>query len=276
MKRSIVICTAVLAIIAVAAACVISFKKLNSDDLSNIEKAVSFYADAVENTRNENDFQMQAVTNVKLKNITSSSFLVAEVISSRLGYEVGDTESNTQEYTFLNGSSQNTALTPFDVIQPAGAYIKKENLGGLTLDSVDKGEDHTLISFTVSQENADYESVAEELKKASPDLSRFAPKHSNFIDITDLVYLISDMIWMNALSEDPSSGVKFKLYEAEEIDVLLGDTKITADVNENGLLTEVTVTAPVVFDGTARVINSSVSMNIELEVSLKYTFGYAE
>ena len=273
MKKAIVICTAVLAAVAAVVAAVVLFT--NSGELSKIKKATNLYAEAVENTKNENNFKMQTVTSVELKNVDSSSFLVAEIISSKLGYEVGDIESNTQWNTFLNGvSTQNPAQTPFDVIQPAGSFIEIDNYGGLTLDSVDKGKDHTLISFTVSQENADYQEISEELRNANPDLSRFAPRHSNFMDITGLVYLINDMIMVNA---SPSGSDKvIRLYEIEDVDVLLGDTKITADVNENGLLTEVTVTAPVVFDGTARVINSSVSMNIELEVSLKYTFSYAE
>lgn len=278
MKKTIIIC-AVIAVIAVASVAALtasgvmfSGEKLPSvSNSATMAQVADFYADVVELTKNEKNMQIETVTTITFKDFDCPSENLKKIILDYLGYQVGARETKTAIYSFVNGID-GAGVTPFDTIQPAGANIEKGNYTGLTLGSVDKDREHTAVSFTLAEESADYFQIAQALMSKGADFSVFAPRHFNYIDIEGIVLYLKDMLDIKVSSKD----VEYSIAEIESAEISLGKTEIRADVNANALLTEVTLTAPVTFDGTVRLVNSNKSITAKLEVSQHYTFTYNE
>lgn len=276
MKKSIMICT-VIAIVAIAAAAVLTASgvmvpKSKLPSVSNsatIAQAADFYADVVELTKNEKNMEIKTVTTVTFKDFDCPNENLRKMILKYLGYEVGASETKTDDYSFKNGVDS-AGATPFNVIQPAGSNIEKGNYVGLTLNSVDKDRKHTAISFTLDEESADFLLIAEAYASESPDFSVFAPRHFNYIDVDGIVLYLRDMLDFNFSGDD----AEYAVAEIETAEITLGKTEIRADVNANALLTEVDITVPVYFDGTVRLMTNNKRITAKLEVSRHYTFTY--
>lgn len=278
MKKTIIIC-AVIAVLAVAsvAALTASGIMLSGEKLPSVSKSATiaqvadFYADVVELTKNEKNMKIETVTTITFKAFDCPNEHLEKIILEYLGYDVGARETKTASYSFVDGTDI-IGATPFDVIQPAGANIEKGNYAGLTLNSIDKDGEHTAIIFTIDGESADYFQIAEAYVSDDADFSVFAPRHFNYIDIDGIVLYLRDMLDFNFSTED----VEYAVAEIEAAEITLGKTEIKADVNANALLTEVTVTVPVFFDSTVRVLNNDKKITAKLEVSQHYTFTYNE
>lgn len=278
MKKAIMICS-VIAVVAVASVAVLTasgimFSKEKLPSVSNsatIAQVADFYADAVARTKNEKNMEIQTVTTITFKDFDCPSEHLEKIILEYLGYQVGARETKTAVYSFENGVDSLGATT-FSVIQPAGTNIEKGNYTGLTLSSVDKDKEHTAVSFTLDEESADYFQIAEAYMSGGADFSVFAPRHFNYIDIDGIVLYLRDMLDFNFSTED----VEYAVAEIERAEITLGKTEIKADVNANALLTEVSITVPVYFDSTVRVVNNNMRITARLEVSQHYTFTYNE
>ena len=276
MKKAIIICAAI-AVVAVAAVATLtasgvmfSGSKLPSVSKSaSISQVADFYADVVELTKNEKNMKIETVTTITFKDFDCPNEALSEIILEYLGYEVGEREMKKSTYSFENGADS-SGVTPFSVIQPAGASIEKGNYAGLTLNFVEKDKEHTAVSFNIAEESAEYTEIVEAFKNENSDFSALAPRHFDYIDVEGIVLYLKDMINVNFSSSDAENAIA----EIESAQIRLGKTEIKADVNSNALLTEVTVTAPVVFDGTVRVVNGNIGITARLEVSQHYVFTY--
>lgn len=278
MKKAIIICSviAVIAVVSVAAltasGLMFSGEKLPSVSKSaTIAQVADFYADVVELTKNEKNMKIETVTTITFKDFDCPSENLKQIILGYLGYGVGAQETKTASYSFENGMDS-TGVTPFHVIQPADTNIEKGNYTGLTLNSVDKDREHTAISFTLDEESADYFQIAEAFMRDDADFSAFAPRHFSYIDVKGIVLYLKDMLNFNFSSKDVENAVA----KIESAKISLGKTKIEADVNADALLTEVTFTVPVTFDGTVILVNNNRNITAKLEVSQHYTFTYNE
>ncbi|MCH5317015.1 MAG: hypothetical protein J1E05_03495 [Eubacterium sp.] len=278
MKKAIIICS-VIAVIAVAGVAVLTASGLilsgtkipSVSKSATIAQVADFYADVVELTKNEKNMKIETVTTITFKDFDCPNETLSEIILEYLGYEVGDRETKMAVYSFENGVDS-TGVTPLYVIQPAGAYIEKGNYAGLTLNSVEKDKEHTAVSFNIAEESADYTEIVEAFNSENSDFSALAPRHFDYIDVEGIVLYLKDMINVNFSSNDAENAIA----EIESARISLGKTEIKADVNSKALLTEMTVTAPVVFDGTVRVINGNIGIAARLEVSQHYVFTYIE
>ena len=278
MKKAIIICS-VIAVVAVAtvAALTASGLMFSGGKLPSVSKSATiaqvadFYADVVELTKNEKNMKIETVTTITFKDFDCPNENLRKIILEYLGYEVGAQETKTAFYSFENGVDS-AGVTPFNVIQPAGANIEKGNYTGLTLNSVDKDREHTAVSFTIDAESADYFQIADAFTRDGADFSVFAPRHFNYIDVKGIVLYLKDMLDIDFASKDVENAVA----EIESAEISLGKTEIKADVNSNALLTEVTVTAPVTFDGTVRLVNNNRNITAELEVTQHYVFAYTQ
>lgn len=278
MKRIIIFFCALLVVgatVAVVAAAFGEFSfsekapKLNKD--STIVQAADFYAYAVELTKKEKDMKIEAVTTITFKDFQCPSENLKNMILDYLGYKVGSQETRTASYS-VNGGKDITGRTPFDIIQPAGAYIEKGDYSGLSLNYILKDKEHTAVSFTLDEESADYFKVAEAFEKNGADLSLLAPRHFNYIDVDGIVFYIRDMLDLNLSSQD----VEHAVAEIEAAEISLGKSEITALVNDDMLLTDVSITVPVYFDSSVRVLNNNKNITARLEITQHYTINYNE
>lgn len=278
MKKAIMICS-VIAVIAVATVAALTasglmFSGMKLPSISKsatIEQAADFYADVVERTKNEKNMKIETVTTITFKEFDCPNENIRKIILDYIGYGVGAQETKTASYSFENGVD-GMGVTPFKIIQPAGANIEKGIYTGLTLRSVDKDREHTAVSFSLDTETADYFKLAEAFMSDNPDFSVFAPRHFNYIDVEGIVLYLKDMLDIDFSSKDVGNAIA----EIESAEISLGETEIKADVNSDALLTEVTVTAPVAFNGTARVAYSNQKITAKLEVTQRYVFTYSE
>lgn len=278
MKKAIIICAAIVVIAVAGIAAFTASGMLSSKEklpsVSNsatIAQVADFYADVVELTKNEKNMKIETVTTITFKEFDCPNENLRAMILKYLGYEVGASETKTASYSFADGTDV-IGATPFDIIQPAGASIEKGIYAGLTLNSVNKDKEHTAVSFTLDEESADYFQIAQVFKSESANLSAFAPRHFNYIDVKGVVLYLKDMLNFNFSSKDVETAVA----EIESAEITLGKSEINAEVNAKALLTEVTVTVPVFFDSTVRVLNSDKQITARLEVTQHYTFTYNE
>lgn len=278
MKKAMIICAAIV-VIAVAGVAgltasglIFSGEKLPSVSKSaTIDRAADFYADVVELTKNEKNMNIETVTTIKFLDFDCPNENLRQIILGYLGYDVGAQEAKTAYYSFENGVD-GSGDTPFNVVQPAGMNIEKGNYEGFTLNSIEKDGEHTSVSFTLDEEKADYFQIADAFTHADADFSGFAPRHFNYIDVEGIVFYLKDMLDIDFSSKE----VKNAVAEIKHAEITLGKTEIQADVNSKALLTEVTVTAPVTFDATVRLVNNDRKITAKLEVTQHYTFTYNE
>lgn len=275
MKRLIIICSAVLAVAAIIVVVLAVNGKLQNlipkNESATIEQIVDLYSKAVEQTKNEKDMKIEAVTTITFKDFHCPSENLKDIILFYLGYKVGEQETRMASYSINNGKDI-TGRTPFDIIQPAGSYIENGSCAGLTLDSFEKHKKYIAVSFTLDEESADYFLIAEAFANKGADLSALAPRHFNYIDVDGIVYYIRDMLDLNLSSKD----VEYAVAEIEKAEISLGKSEIKARISNDMLLTDVTITVPVYFDSTVRVLNNNKNITATLEVTQHYTISYTD
>ena len=242
---------------------------LNKD--STIEQTADFYAYAVELTKKEKDMAIEAVTTITFKDFDCPNENLRRIILDYLGYKVGDQETRTDFYS-INDGKDIEGRTPFDIIQPAGAHIEKGNYSGLSLNYILKDKEYTDISFSLDEESADYFQIAETFKSQNAEFSAFAPRHFNYIDVDGIVMYLKDMLDFNFTSQD----VEYAVAEIETAEISLGKSEIKANINDDSLLTDVTITVPVYFDSTVRVLNNNKNIKATLEVTQHYMISYTD
>ena len=290
--KKIVISIIVLAAIAAAAVLILvngNFfdKKTIIDSSSTPEEIVLYYADAVKNSKNNMDFALDVATTVELKSINSSAVILNSMLEEIIGYKVGDAESNTEKFTFSNGvSSDNSLLTPFSVIQPESAYIESVNYNSIRSVTVDNQTDSALISFEITDETADLDSVLEAINPIirgevteSSALMKLTPYHAKFIDVDDVFFFFSDMLGVNNLIGSNKSTASSQSSGSKAIEILSGDcsigsSQIIADVNESNCLNKVTMKIPVEFHAVIKFMNRNIDTVIQIEVLQHYSFKH--
>lgn len=290
--KKIVISIIVLAAIAAATVLILvngNFfdKKTIIDSSSTPEEIVLYYADAVKNSKNNMDFALDVATTVELKSINSSAVILNSMLEEIIGYKVGDAESNTEKFTFSNGvSSDNSLLTPFSVIQPESAYIESVNYNSIRSVTVDNQTDSALISFEITDETADLDSVLEAINPIirgevteSSALMKLTPYHAKFIDVDDVFATVTDMLGVNNLIGSNKSTASSQSSGSKAIEILSGDcsigsSQIIADVNESNCLNKVTMKIPVEFHAVIKFMNRNIDTVIQIEVLQHYSFEY--
>ncbi|MDE7124756.1 MAG: hypothetical protein K2N83_04645, partial [Eubacterium sp.] len=208
-------------------------KKTIIDSSSTPEEIVSYYANAVENSKNNINFTLDVATSVELKNINSSAVILNTMLEGIIGYQVGDVERNTEKFTFSNGVSlEDSELTPLDIIQPEGTYIESVNYNSISSATADNQTDSVSVSFEIADETADLDSVLEAINPIirgevtnSSALMKLTPYHAKFIDVDDVFATITDMIGVNNLIGSNKSTVSSDS-SSKAIEILSGECSI--------------------------------------------------
>ncbi|MDE5670739.1 MAG: hypothetical protein K2I14_04660, partial [Eubacterium sp.] len=206
------ICIALIAV-ALAAASVfgaVTIKKsiseksnLKINEKSSLSEIVEFYNRSVKGSKDYKDFSLDVKTSIKLDEINSSSSFLNEMLSTIMGYKVGDTREETKSFSFETGvDADHSEKTPFNVIQPANSYIENFSESSLLLKSLSCDTDYAMLAFEVKSETAELDRVVTAINpiikgQADSDtsaISALAPNHSRFIDVGDIMSTVVDML----------------------------------------------------------------------------------
>lgn len=266
-----------------------SKNKFKIDEKSSIGEVVAFYNNAVKNSKDYKDFSLDVTTSVKLDGIDSSSAMLNDMLSAIIGYKVGDTRSETNSFSFVNGVMNNSDFTPLSVIQPANAYVENFKETSLLLNSVSVTDDYAQLSFEIQNEKADLDSVVAAINpiikgETVTDKSAIialAPNHSDFIDVGDIMSTVVNMLGISDMinSSDNDNEGKKATTSSKSIGVdggecIIGNTEIEAYTDSDELLHSVMITVPVELKADFRLLSSIIETSIRITVTQTYALNY--
>lgn len=261
-----------------------SFKINESSSLFDV---VSFYNDAVKKSKDNQNFKLDVKTTVKLEEINSQSSLLVKILGEIIGYNVGDVRENTESFSFVNGVAEdNASATPLSVIQPADSYIESFREASLSLDSVLVGDEIAMLAFNISKETADFDKVTAAINpiikglKVSDQsaITALAPAHSDFINVGDVLSTVVDMLGISKMVNSPSDDSKKSSSSGSSAvgiaggECSIGETEISAVIDENGLLNSVVISAPVELKANFKLMDQVLETSIRIKVEQMYNF----
>ena len=243
----------------------------------------AFNTSAVSNSKNNKNFDLNVTTSVRLDDIDCPNILLKEALAILIGYEVGDTERKTDSFSFTNGTDAgSSAVTPLSVIQPADSYIEKFNQSALLLNEVSLNKNSADISFEIKSETADLDQVTAAINpilKGQTDfdksaISALAPNHSDFIDVGDILTTVVDMLGINKMmNSSEKSSVSMKAIGIAGGKCFIGNTEISAGIDENKLPNEILITAPVKLNADFKFMSITINATISITVMQRYSFS---
>lgn len=250
------------------------------------KEIVDIYANAVKNSKNSTDFNLEITTSLKLESISSSANLLKDMLESVMGYKVGDIKESESSCRFSNGAdSADASKTPLNVIQPAGAYIDNFNVSAVTVNYAET-DGETMLSLKIAKESENLDTVMNAVRPVlngqdnydKTAVNNLAPNHSDFIDVGDILSTSVDILGIGALMGSGSGETSGKPSANRPIKIMNGvcsvdDTEIQAMINENGLLESVSVTAPVELNANIEFMGNLVNTTIRVIVFQNYAFG---
>ncbi len=247
---------------------------------ADIEDAAQYYAEVTKRTQNEKNFTANETTVIKFKSLDTSAKTLKDMIIKLLGYEVGQQETAFESYNFVNGFlSDGSGAAPYQVMRPAGNELPNEYGGGLYLNSVSRADDDTVVSFSIKKESADGLKLMEIIKKPDGDISEFVPRHSAYLDVNGILRHIENMLTFDFSSANggQQSGNEnaANVFDVQSVTATIGDTEITAKVNENACLSQLYVSVPVTLDGKVSFMGNTINVTIRLEVTRETDFTYS-
>ncbi|MDE6413678.1 MAG: hypothetical protein K2K42_07325 [Eubacterium sp.] len=257
------------------------------NEASSLFDVVSFYNDAVKKSKDNQNFKLDVKTTVKLEEINSQSSLLVKILGEIIGYNVGDVRENTESFSFVNGVAEdNASATPLSVIQPADSYIESFKEAALSGNSVLVGDEIAMLSFNLSKETADFDAVTAAImpivkgQKVSDQsaITALAPVHSDFINVGDVLSTVVDMLGISKMinsSSDDSKESSSSGSSAVSIaggECAIGETEISAAIDENGLLNSVIITAPVELKANFKLMDQVLETSIRIKVEQMYNF----
>lgn len=264
---------------------------LKINEKSSVNEIVAFYNNSVKNSKNYKDFDLDVKTTIKLDEINSSSTLLNEMLSSIMGYKVGDTRDETRSFSFKNGmDAENSEKTPLGVIQPANAYIESFNASSLVLKSVLCDGESASFSFEIKNETADLDSVVAAINpiikgQTASDytqLAALAPNHSKFIAVGDIMSTVVDMLGISSMVNDSGSQKKESSSASGNKSVsivngkcIIGNTEISAIAGSNEVLHSVIISVPVELKAGFKLLNNTIDTSIKITVVQTYDFNYS-
>ncbi len=259
---------------------------------STAEEVVDFYADAVKNSKNSRNFNLDVVTTIKLLSIDSSAVILKDVLESVMGYKVGDSRQSRENFSFSGGTDVSDASkTPLNVIQPAGTYIETFNSASVKVKAVDGIKAYSL-SFETAKESAPLDTVMNAirpiLKGEQPAdktaIFNLAPVHSAFIEVGDILSTAVDILGISSMmnmgngnsQKNGSASGSNQAIRIEKGVCSIDTMEIRAEIDENRLLKSVTVIAPVELNADIYFMGNMVNTTIRVHVLQKYAFSNYE
>lgn len=248
---------------------------------ASAEQVVTFYSEAVKNSKNSGNFKLDVKTTVELNTVNSGVTLLDNALVAIMGYKVGDSVKSSKSFSFENGRDSENH-TPMSVIQPAGAFIENFNENAITVKSISNDE-NTRFSFVIKKESAQLDAVTKAIipiikGQENADKSavvHLAPNHSVYIDVGDILSTVIDILGIENMINGSGSEKASSSNTTIGIDggkCSLGETEFTVETDENNLLKSVSFSAPVELNANIKFMNNIFSTVIGITVSQVYTF----
>ena len=263
------------------------------------EKALKAYAKAVQQLKNEDDFDLKLTTSIELKEINCSLPFLNSILKKVVEHRFGQIEDEVLELSFANGvlKGDNTVV-PDNVVQPVNSSINWALFDGVTSSYLDKENDTDTVYFVIGEETATVEEVMTALselqKEVGTDLSGYdihkeypkadalAKYHSNFIDLMSVAPRIKSLMDMNndhvhsEEDEMPDYGDFGKTTQIENGTCMLGDTFVTAQLDQDGRLTSVYFNAPLGMEVNIKIFHNQFKAVVRFTISQTYEYSYSE
>lgn len=270
---------------------VLDKNRLKINEKSSVSEIVAFYNNSVKNCKNYKDFGLDVKTSVKLDEINSESMILNEMLSSIMGYKVGDSREETRSFSFKNGvDAKDSEKTPLSVIQPANAYVENFNASSLALKSVLCDDESASLSFEIKNESADLDSVLAAINPIikgqtvsdHSQIAALAPDHSKFIDVGDIMSTVVDMLGISNMvngsdnqNKDSVSNSGSKSVSIVDGKCIIGSTEISAVADSNEVLHSVAISVPVELKAGFKLVNNIIETSIQITVVQTYYFNYS-
>lgn len=263
------------------------------------EKALEVYTEAVENLKNEDNFNLKLTTSVELKEMNCSVSLLNSILKKVVDHRLGKIDDEVIEYSFKNGvlTTDNT-IVPKNVVQPVNSDINEYFFDGITSSYIVENDGAHDIYFTIGEEAASVDeimNVFEEIKdevgvdfsgydihEEYPEIDALAKNHSNFIDLMSVGPRIRSLMELNNNHEhskddpEPDYGDFGKTTKIENGTCHIGETLVIAHIDEKDRLSSVTFSSPFSIDVNATVFSNSFKTVVKFGISQTYEYSYAD
>ena len=305
MKKSIKIGkTAIVSLILVVALCFGGCRNVSvlfTDDNEKSERALRVYTDAVQNVKNQKNFDLKRTTSFKIDEIHCSTALIDALLTKFVEYKFGSIEEKVDEFHFSNGVlTENKMLTPNNIVQPVNSEISEDLFDGIVSAHLYGQGEMKNVSFVIGQEETSIDeiiSVSKNIRdKVGVDLSKYdfqddypevdaiAKYHSNFIDIMNVMHTLNQLMRMNMANEKNENKAEEKKDNAEfgtmknvgAGSCRLGDTSVIAQIDKEGRITTLTINAPVSVDLEVKLMYNSFKSVVRFIVSQTYEYTYKD
>ncbi|MDE5671101.1 MAG: hypothetical protein K2I14_06535 [Eubacterium sp.] len=261
------------------------------------EKALKVYTEAIEELKNEEDFDLKLTTSVELKEISCSLSAFNSILKKVVNHRLGEVEDEVVKFSFKDGvlASDNT-IVPKNIVQPVNSDINDYLFNGVTSSYIYSENDEHAVYFTIGEEAASIDEIMdvfEELKdevgtdfgkydihKEYPEIDSLAKYHSNFIDIMSVAPRISNLMSANnnhEHSEDDSTrnyGDFGKTTKIENGTCHIGESEVTANIDDKGRMLNVIFKVPLSVDVNVRLLHNSFKAAVKFEICQTYEYSY--
>ncbi len=254
-------------------------------------KALNLYAESVEKTKSESDFNIKLTTSVKLSEIDCSNPLFNSILRRIISFRIGREDDEIENFVFENGVlTDDPTITPKNIIQPVNAEISQEFYDGVNVSYLYDIDGTQCVYFIIGKEKAsikdvitNYQNIGEyDIHKSYPQIENLAKKHAGFISIMSVVPRVQKMFDQNnegnldedyktLLSSNANAGEATKI---ENGHCFLGDTRVTAMNDSKGRLRDVMINAPAGADVNINFLGNQVKATVSFEISQHYVFEY--
>ena len=263
------------------------------------EKALKVYTEAVEELKDEENFNLKLTTSIEVKEIDCSLSLLNSILKKVVEHRLGEIEDEVVEFSFADGVlTTDHTIVPENIVQPVNSDINEYFFSGITSSYIadDNGEND--IYFTIGEEAASideilsvFESIKDEvgtdfskynIHDEYPEVDALAKNHSNFIDLMSVAPRIKSLMEMNNDHEhkeddpEPDYGDFGKTTQIANGTCHIGETGVMAHIDEKNRLSSVVFRCPVGIDVNAIFLHSNFKTVVRFEVSQTYEYSYAD
>ena len=263
------------------------------------EKALKVYTEAVEELKDEENFNLKLTTSIEVKEIDCSLSLLNSILKKVVEHRLGEIEDEVVEFSFADGVlTTDHTIVPENIVQPVNSDINEYFFSGITSSYIADDNGGNDIYFTIGEEAASideilsvFESIKDEvgtdfskynIHNEYPEVDALAKNHSNFIDLMSVAPRIKSLMEMNNDHEhkeddpEPDYGDFGKTTQIENGTCMLGDTFVTAQLDQDGRLTSVYFNAPLGMEVNIKIFHNQFKAVVRFTISQTYEYSYSE
>ena len=297
--------TAIVSIILVIALLFSGCRNVSSppaeDDNAKSERALRVYTEAVQNVKNEKNFDLKRTTSFKIDEIHCSTALIDALITKFAEHKFGDIEEKVDLFSFSDGVlTSDKTITPNNIVQPVNSTISEGLFDGIVSAHLYGQGEMNNVSFVIGKEETSIDEIIKITKdlqdKVGMDLSKYDAQddypevdaivkyHSNFVDIMSVMNTLNQLMRMNMAQEtaeekaeeEKTAGQFGTMENLGAGSCQLGDTSIIAQIDKEHRITTLTIHAPVSVELEVKFMYSSFKSTVRFTVSQIYEYTYKD